>query len=100
MPQRLGSAVDCEMLRCGDDPGMHRVISLQAAYERYGEPSCQKRVFAVGFLPSAPARITENVDVGRPDRESRVAGPLLPGAQSSELRACLGGDRRADRLQQ
>src|SRR3954451_6514762 len=52
---RFGSTVDCEMLRCGDDSRMHRIVSLQTAYERYGEASRQKGVLTVGFLSPAPA---------------------------------------------
>ena len=44
-----------------------RVVSLQATHKGYAVASRQKRIFAVGFLSTTPAWITENIDIGRPD---------------------------------
>ena len=48
------------------------IIPLQAANERHAQRAGQERIFAVGFLAATPARIAENVDVGRPKSQPVV----------------------------
>ena len=47
-------------------------IALQAAHDRHAQLAGEIRVFAVGFHPAAPARVAEDVDVGRPKRKSLI----------------------------
>ena len=49
-----------------------RIIPLQTANERDGDLPSEKRIFAVGFLAAAPARIAKEIDVRRPKREPDI----------------------------
>ncbi len=68
--QLLGAAVHREVLTGGDGAQMLEVVALHSADEGDAEAAGEERVFAVGFLAAAPARIAEDVDVGRPEGES------------------------------
>ena len=47
-------------------------IALQSLDEPYAQPAGKIRIFAIGFMPSAPAGITENVDVRAPHGQTLV----------------------------
>ena len=47
--------------------------TLQATHDRHTHLSGEVRVFSVGFLSPAPARVAEDVDVGSPHGESLIA---------------------------
>src|SRR5208282_6898363 len=57
-------------------------------------PGGEERVLAVGFLAAAPARVTEDVDVRRPEREAVItrAVPVVFADVVIVLGAGLGGD--------
>ncbi len=65
--QRLGSAVDGEVLGRGDDTEILRVVALESGDEGNAHVRSEERIFAVGFLAASPAWVAEDVDVGRPE---------------------------------
>src|SRR5580698_10025651 len=69
----LGAAVDGVVLGRGDGFEVLRIIALDAFDESYAHARGEEGIFAVGLLAAAPARIAEDVDVGRPDGEAVVA---------------------------
>ena len=51
-----------------------RVIrSLQSAHDGHAHLSAQVGVFAIGLLPTSPARVTEDIHIGCPESKSLVA---------------------------
>ena len=50
-----------------------QTLSLQAVDYSQSHAFCQIGVFAVGLLSASPARITEDVDVRRPERQTLIA---------------------------
>ena len=80
MPCRLGTAVYRKMFWRGQRLQIFRVISLQASHVSNAHLRCQERVFAIGFLAASPTRISEDVDVRRPDGQpvKPVAITLFP----------------------
>ena len=67
----LRAAVHSIVLRARRDLQIFPV-TLQALDVRHAEPRREVRVFAVRLLPSAPARVTEQVDIRRPEREALI----------------------------
>ena len=67
------------------------VRSLDASYDGDAHASAQVRVFTVRLLSASPARVAEDVHVGRPEGESLVApvGTSLVG--HAVLGACFVG---------
>ena len=90
MACRLRARMHGEVLGRGDGARMRRIIALQAGDEGDTHLRGQERVFAIGFLPPAPARIAEDVDVGRPEIQTAIH-PFAPLAIVAHPR--LGGDR-------
>jgi len=72
MPVALGSAVRRKVLRRGNRLEDLRIIALQSLDERHPHGRGQVGILAVGLLPATPARIAEDIDVGRPHGEARV----------------------------
>ena len=68
--QLLGSAVHGEVLAGGHGAKMIEVVALHAADKGDAQPAGEERIFAVGLLAAAPARIAEDVDVGRPEGQA------------------------------
>ena len=66
-------AVHGEMLGGGVELAVLRVVALQAAHEAHAHARGQERILAVGFLSAPPARIAEDIDVGRPEGQALVA---------------------------
>ena len=50
------------------------VVALNPAHEGHAQLGRQEGILAVGFLAAAPAGITEDVDVGRPQGEAEING--------------------------
>ncbi len=96
MPVVLGAAVDGEVLGRGDQLQVARVVALQALDERDAHAGGQVWVFAVGFLAATPARVAEDVDVGRPEGEPLVDAALALAQGLVVLGARFVGDRRGD----
>src|SRR3546814_6531309 len=63
--------------------------------------SSDLRILAIGFLPAAPARIAEDVEVGRPGVEPG-ADPAIASRRARQRvqPAYLGADRAGDVLDQ
>src|SRR3546814_16639221 len=64
-------------------------------------PRGEERILAIGFLPAAPARIAEDVEVGRPGVEPG-ADPAIASRRARQRvqPAYLGADRAGDVLDQ
>jgi hypothetical protein len=76
---------------------MVQVSPLQAAMKADAQASPSGRVFAPGFLAAAPARIAEDVDVGRPDGQPAILRRRRRRARLLQvLGAELGGDGVGD----
>ncbi len=88
MTIRLGSAVDREVLRGGVDLAILRIVTLQALHEGDAHSRSEPGIFAVGFLSATPARIAEDIDVGRPERQA-----LIALAQTATLELMMLGAR-------
>src|SRR4051812_29742688 len=73
----LRAAVNGEMLRRCCRAEEVRIVALDAADELRRKRSCQERILTQCFLPAAPARIAEDVDVRRPEIEPEIA-PAVP----------------------
>ena len=64
---RLRSAVHGEVLRRGNREVVLRIVALQSGHVGNTHAAGEERIFAVGLLPAAPARIAEDVQIGRPE---------------------------------
>ncbi len=65
-----------KVLDRGNGLEIGRVVTLQALDELHGQPAGQERIFPIGLLSPAPARITEDVDVRRPEGQALIDEPL------------------------
>ncbi len=81
MTQRFRTAVDCEVLGAGRGFEIARIIPLQARHERRGHLPRQERIFAPGLLTATPARVAEDIDVGRPEGQALIPARLPLAAQ-------------------
>ena len=57
----------------GDHLEVMRIVALHALDERHRHAAGEERIFAVGLLAAAPARIAKDVDVGRPEGQAEIA---------------------------
>src|SRR5450755_2488770 len=75
----FGPAVYGVMLGGGNDAIVLRVVTLHAGDKRNSQASRQEGVLSKGFLPTSPARITEDVNVRSPEIEALedVAIPVM-----------------------
>ena len=90
MAQLFGAAVYSEMLCAGG--GAHRFpLALYTPYKGFSVFGGKEGVFAVGFVASAPARVTENIDVGRPEGKSLVNIPVAVGGKGVIFCSCFNG---------
>ena len=93
--------MDGEVLGRGDDVGQVGVRPLHALDEGDAEMRGQVRVFAIGFLPPAPARVAEDVDIGRPGVQPRADMAEMAGLTPQRVQgAHLGADRARHVLDQ
>ena len=98
---RFGTVVHGEMLGRGDHLGAIRVGPLHAFDEGHAHARGEERVLAIGFLATAPARVAENVEVGRPGVEPGADAAQAPGLACQRVQtAHFGADRRGDALDQ
>src|SRR6185503_3230746 len=70
MALRLRPRMDSVVLRSCYHFQILRIVTLQSFNECHTESTCQIRVFAISLLSSSPARVTKNIDVWRPERET------------------------------
>ena len=110
--RRFWSAVHSVVLGCRNAEVVLGVIALQSSYVGNSHAACEERVFAVSLLSAAPARITENVEIGRPEIQAshNADVPLarvldvLDAALNANLRChgmnsrCIERRRKPDRL--
>src|SRR5215472_3679065 len=76
MAQRLRTAVNGKVLGSGNDLQIFGIVALQASDESNSDPAGEERVFAVSFLPAAPARIAKDVNVRRPKGQAVVSASI------------------------
>src|SRR5947199_5946229 len=88
----------CVMLRRGDDFEVARVVALQALDESDAHARRQVRVFAVSLLPASPSRVTEDVDVRRPEGQPLVTPAIALTHELIILRTRLCRDNIGDPL--
>ena len=81
MARRLRSAVNRVVLGRGDGQIVVGVVALQAGDIGNAHAAGQERIFAVCLLPTAPAWIPEDIQVGRPEIE--------PAHDSNVALACI-----------
>ena len=96
----FGPAVDREVFGGRDDLEIVRILALQSFDERHGHAAGEERIFAIGLLAAAPARIAKDVDVGRPEGEAEVAGVVVVANGLVVFRARFGGDDVGDAVNQ
>src|SRR5438270_10394754 len=72
MTQSFRTTVDGKVLWCRHGFQVSGIVALQAGDESNADAAGEKRIFAVGFLTTAPARITRDSDVGRPEGKAVV----------------------------
>src|SRR5690606_11630788 len=93
----LWPAVHRVMLRGGNSLERLVIVALQVLDKRHCQPPAEVRVLAVRLLAPAPARIAEDVDVRRPERDTLILARFAGAAQSiMELGASLVGDHAGD----
>ena len=80
VPLIFRARMDCEMLGAGSGAQIVRVIALHTFHKAYAQARGQIRIFTIGFVPSAPARVTEYIYIRRPDRQALVDIPILIAA--------------------
>ena len=68
------------------------VGTLQSAYDRHAHLSGQVGILSIGLLSASPARVAEDVDVGRPYGESLITFQFALAAEGSVLGAGFVGD--------
>jgi len=73
----FGAAVNGEVFGSGNGFEVTRVVTLQAVDESDAKTRGEERIFAVSFLAASPARIAEDIDVGRPEGETVVASGVV-----------------------
>ncbi len=96
--QLLGPAVHREVLAGGDGAQMFEVLALHAGHKGDSQAAGQERIFAVGLLAPPPARVTKDVDVGRPEREAVEDAVIAFPLRLVVLGAGLVGDDVAHAL--
>ncbi len=96
--QRFRTGMDGEVLRRRHALVIERIVALDAMNEADGHVAGQVRVLAIGFLTAAPARIAEDVDIGRPVVDTVIAVGAGRVARDGGIiiGAAFGGDGVAD----
>ncbi len=93
MTARLRSAMDGEMFRRRDDAPITRIVALKPGDEGNAHARGEIGVLAIGLLAPAPARIAEDVDVGRPEIEALEDAVLVRRAPKDVVfHSRLGAD--------
>ena len=76
MPFGLRPTVNSVVLGCRDDLEVSRIVALKPFHESHAHPSSEVGIFTVGFLSPPPARVSEDVNVGRPEGQPCVYAPV------------------------
>src|ERR1700722_14296053 len=93
MTIRLGSGMNCVVLRRRDYLEIIGIRTLQSTNERCANLAGEKWVFAIGLLPPPPTRIANDVDVWRPERQAIVDRMITVPQRLVVLCPSLGRDR-------
>ncbi len=94
MPCTLRSRVHRIMLRRCNRLVIVRIIPLQSLDKVDSEAAGKERIFAIRLLTATPARVTEDIDVGRPDIKSEINTMDALAQCFTIFRASLRADRR------
>ena len=79
MASPFWSAMNCIVLGTSPELAVFRILrSLQSAHHGTSHSGGQVRILTIGFLSTTPSRITEDIDVWSPDRESMETGYISP----------------------
>jgi len=97
---RLGSAVHREVFGARGGLEITRVVALQAPHHGHAQFTSEEGVFAKRLLATPPPRVTEDVDVGRPEGETLILAAPAGGHRGMMLGARLVGDGAGDALDQ
>src|SRR5712691_12228911 len=100
MTQNFGAAVNGKVFRCGDSLQVIRVVAWQSGNESHADAAGEVGIFAISFLATSPARITKNIDVGRPKGKSEIASGVSVLDGIVVLGAGFGGDHVGDTMNQ
>src|SRR6266550_8962059 len=100
VPLRLGAGVYGVMLGRRDNFQILLIVALQSLDEFDSEPAREVRIFAVGFLAAAPARVAKDIDVWRPEGETIKPAPIPAPLRLVILRARLFRDDSRDTVDQ
>ena len=90
MPVRFRAAVNRIVFWRGNHFEVYRVIALQTFNKRHAHASGEIGVFAVSFLTTAPARITEDVDIGAPKGQAFILTEVIMPERFMVFCSCLG----------
>src|ERR1700749_2727504 len=96
MPRGFRTAMYGIVLGRGDGAEIVGVLTLDALDKCGAETRGEERILAVGFLAAAPAGITKDVDIRRPDGEAEVAFVIAVADGVVVLCASFSGDDFAD----
>ena len=72
MTQCFRAAVYRKMLGTGRCLQVLGIVSLQSLNKRYAQSGRQIRILSVGLMSSAPARVTEYIDIGGPECQTLI----------------------------
>ena len=71
MSQRFRATMYCKMF-CAGSSFHNRSITLKSFYEFHAKSGRQIWILTIGFMPSAPSRISENVYIGGPESKPLI----------------------------
>ena len=92
MAGRLGAAVYGIVLRGGDQLQVFGIVALYAGDKRHAHAAGEKRIFTVGLLAAAPARVAKDIDVRSPEGEAEEHLMVVFAHGLVVLGARFGGD--------
>ncbi len=92
MAQVFRTAMYRKMFRAGRCLHIVLIMSLYSFHEPHAESGCQVRVFPECLMASAPSRVSENIDVGRPERQPFVNIKIFIFLLCVELRPAFRGN--------
>ena len=72
MADRFRAAVNRKVLGACRSLQILLIVALDALNKAYAHAGSQIRILAKGFMTASPARVAENIDIGRPERKSLV----------------------------
>ena len=93
----LGTAVGRKVLGAGGNL-QSLALALQPADEGAPQPRGERRVLPVGLLAAAPARIAEDVHIGRPQGQAMIDVSVPLSGEGVVFSPCLVGDHGSDLL--